>query len=199
MLCGDPNMKSVLLAPRAAIFVLLALAPMFAGAAESSSEFRTIEWTELMPAEDLDALLNPPEYIAGIEDGSAEDQISGQLQNAIGAASDDRYQQALVSTRVVPELNGESVRIPGFVVPLEFDDDQTITQFFLVPYFGACLHMPPPPPNQIVLVDVPGGFKLEALYTPFWISGVLKTAVTENVVATSAYTMEMRSFELYEE
>ncbi len=199
MLCGESNMKSVLLAPTVAAVLLLLMSSTAANAADSPSPFRTVEWTELMPADDLDALLNPPEYIVGIEDGSLEDQISGQLQNAIGAASDDRYQQALVSTRVVPELNGEAVRIPGFVVPLEFDDDQTITQFFLVPYFGACLHMPPPPPNQIVLVDFPPGFKLDALYTPFWISGVLKTAVTENVVATSAYTMEMQAFEIYEE
>lgn len=178
--------------------LLAVMLPFAAVQAAEESGYRTMEWIELMPEDDLDALLNPPEYIADVEDGSSEDQISSQLQSSIAAASDDRYQQALVSTRVVEELNGKAVRIPGFVVPLEFDDDQTITQFFLVPYFGACLHMPPPPPNQIILVNFPEGMQLEALYTPFWISGELKTVITENSVATSAYALEMSSFEPYD-
>ena len=107
-----------------------------------------------MPKEDLDALSNPPSYIADVEDGSPEDQISDQLQNTPDAIS-DRYQQALVSTNIVPEMNGQAVRIPGFIVPLEFNDDEDVTQFFLVPFFGACIHVPPPPPNQIILVNSP--------------------------------------------
>ncbi len=159
--------------------------------------FKTVIWTDLMPKEDLEALLNPPESITELEDGSVEDQISSQIQNTVAAASDDRYQQALVSTKVVAALDGEAIRIPGFVVPLEFNDDQTITQFFLVPYFGACLHMPPPPPNQIIFVDYPKGFKLDALYSPLWISGVVKTSLKENHLATAAYVMDMRKFEPY--
>ena len=177
---------------------LLVMLPFTATRGAEEAGYRTMEWIELMPEDDLEALLNPPEYIAEVEDGSSEDQISSQLQSSIAAASDDRYQQALVSTSVVEALNGQAVRIPGFIVPLEFDDDQTITQFFLVPYFGACLHMPPPPPNQIILVNFPEGMQLEALYTPFWISGELKTAITENSVATSAYSLDMKSFEPYE-
>lgn len=182
-----------------AALLLLPLALVHAADSKDMSKYRTMEWTELMPAEDLDALLNPPEYIMEVEDGSMEDQISSELQSTIAAASDDRYQQALVSTRVVPELNGQAVRIPGFVVPLEFDDNQVITQFFLVPYFGACLHVPPPPPNQIIFVNSPDGLELEALYTPFWISGILKTSMTENDMATSAYALDMQTYELYEE
>jgi hypothetical protein len=161
------------------------------------TEFKTIAWPDLMPQQDLDALLNPPEYLADIEDGSAEDQISGQISNSIVAAKDDRYQQALVSTTIRPEMNGQVIRIPGFIVPLEFSDDQVITEFFIVPFFGACLHMPPPPPNQIIHVKYPKGFKLEALYNPFWLSGVLKTTLVENDVATSAYAMEVSVMEEY--
>ena len=163
------------------------------------SAFKTIEWTDLMPKEDLDAFLNPPSYIEEIEDGSEEDQISNQIQSSIAAARDDSYQQALVSTRVIEEMDGKAVRIPGFIVPLEFDDDQTITRFFLVPFFGACIHVPPPPPNQIIFVDYPKGLKLEALYDPFWISGVIKTSLTENEIATSAYTLTMQHYEEYQQ
>lgn len=164
--------------------------------ASPASQFKTVEWLDLMPKEDLDALSNPPSYIADVEDGSPEDQISDQLQNTPDAIS-DRYQQALVSTNIVPEMNGQAVRIPGFIVPLEFNDDEDVTQFFLVPFFGACIHVPPPPPNQIILVNSPEGLKLDSLYNPFWISGILKASLTEKSLGTSAYSMEMREYDLY--
>ncbi|GAA5317518.1 MAG: DUF3299 domain-containing protein [Candidatus Pelagadaptatus aseana] len=150
-----------------------------------------------MPEEDLEALLNPPSYITDIEDGSAEDQISSQLQSTIAAAQDDRYQQALISTNIRPELDGKTVRIPGFIVPLEFNDDEVITEFFLVPFFGACIHVPPPPPNQIIHVTSQEGLKLTALYDPFWISGILSASLKENDMATSAYAIDMMNYEPY--
>ena len=161
--------------------------------------FETIEWESLIHPDDLEVLLSPPEYLSDVEDGSFEDQISNQMRNAIEQANDDPYQQALVSTRVVEGMDGKNIRLPGFIVPLEFDDHQVITQFFLVPFFGACIHVPPPPPNQIILVNAPQGLTLDALYDPFWVSGVLHAGLTENDVATSAYTMEMDSFEAYTE
>ena len=171
-----------------------------APAAESGEQpFNTLEWTDLIPPDDLELLLNPPEYVTDVEDGSVEDQISGQVQNSLAAASDDRYQQALRSTRVIEDLNGARVRVPGFIVPLEFDQEQTITQFFLVPYFGACLHMPPPPPNQIILVNSTEGVQVQELYTPFWIAGELSTSVTENEMATAAYSLKMAGIEAYTE
>ena len=159
--------------------------------------FETIEWPDLMPPEVLAILLNPPEYIAEIEDGSAEDQISSQMKSAVAQSEEDAYQQALVSTDVNENLDGAMIRIPGFVVPLEFDEEQTISQFFLVPYFGACLHMPPPPPNQIILVNAPKGIQMSALYDPFWIEGQLSTSFQENDMATSAYAMQLQRIEPY--
>jgi hypothetical protein len=159
--------------------------------------FETIEWPDLMPPEVLAILLNPPEYIAEIEDGSAEDQISSQIKSSVDQSEEDAYQQALVSTDVNEDLDGAMIRIPGFVVPLEFDEEQTISQFFLVPYFGACLHMPPPPPNQIILVNAPKGIQMSALYDPFWIEGQLSTSFQENDMATSAYAMQLQRIEPY--
>ena len=159
--------------------------------------FETIEWPDLMPPEVLAILLNPPEYIAEIEDGSAEDQISSQMKSAVNQSEEDAYQQALVSADVNESLDGALIRIPGFVVPLEFDEEQTISQFFLVPYFGACLHMPPPPPNQIILVNAPRGIQMSALYDPFWIEGQLSTSFQENDMATSAYAMQLQRIEPY--
>jgi hypothetical protein len=164
-----------------------------------ASVFKTLEWDDLMPADDLDALQNPPNYLYDFEDDSDEDQINSQLANAVTNAVNDRYQQALVSTSIISEMDGRNVRVPGFVVPLEFDDEQTITEFFLVPYFGACIHSPPPPPNQIIYVRAPKGIQLETLYDPFWISGKLSTKLVENYMATAAYSMEMEFYEDYTE
>lgn len=161
-------------------------------------EYKTIEWTDLMPKSDLDALLNPPEYLNDIQDGALEDQISSNLKSK-PIIKDDPYQQALVSTRIVPEMNNQPIRVPGFIVPLTFAEDISITQFFLVPFFGACIHLPPPPPNQIIFVNYPQGLALEDMYSPYWISGIVKTQLVENNTATSAYSMQLDDYELYTE
>ena len=161
-------------------------------------KFKTIDWDNLMPEEDLNALLNPPSYIDDLEDSSLEDLTNEKLQIDLTAELDDRYQQALVSTKIIKEMDGRAVRIPGFVVPVEFDEE-TITEFFLVPYFGACIHSPPPPPNQIIYVHAPDGLKLNTLYDPFWISGIISTTLVENYMATSAYSMKMKSYKPYTE
>ena len=195
-------LKSLLL-----YFLVVALATcsstIFAQSGDSISaeetQFQTVEWVDLIPPEVLEILLNPPAYISEIEDGSPEDQITSQISNATLEEEEDVYQRALASTDVNTELDGQSVRIPGFVVPLEFDEAQTISQFFLVPYFGACLHMPPPPPNQIILVDAPAGGQMAALYEPFWIEGQISTTVSENDMAKSAYAMQLHRLTPYRE
>lgn len=174
-------------------------APKLATEKWDAAKFKTIEWTDLMPKHDYEALINPPSYVTDVEDGSIEDQITNQIKSSVAAAKDDDYQKALVSTSVVEDMNGKAIRIPGFIVPLEFDDDQTITQFFLVPFFGACIHVPPPPPNQIIFVNYPKGLKLNALYDPFWISGIVTTSLVENDIATSSYSLLMLDFEPYNE
>lgn len=99
---------------------------------------------------------------------------------------------------MVQGLDGELIRIPGFVVPLEFNEQQAATQFFLVPYYGACIHMPPPPPNQIILVNYPQGFSMEYIDEPIWASGLIEVGLRENEIAESAYTMNMLEFEIYQ-
>lgn len=162
-------------------------------APKANNDYRLVEWPELIPKADYDALMNPPDYLNDIEDGSMEDQIT----LAIAQASDDSYQQALVSTRIKPEFDQQKVRIPGFIVPLEFNEDQKVTHFFLVPYFGACIHMPPPPPNQIIYGTFPDGKQVDNLYDAFWLEGKMETEVVENELGTSAYSMSVDSITLY--
>lgn len=183
-----------------------------------SGQYRTIEWIDLIPEDDLEALINPPDYLAEIEDGSLEDQlpergqaspspggsttenqVAQQITDAIASASDSRYQEALISTRIKEEFKDQTIRIPGFIVPLEFDAENTVTQFFIVPYFGACIHSPPPPPNQTVFASFAQGVDLNSIYDPFWFSGTLTTSITERETATSAYSLSVDSIEPYSE
>lgn len=174
--------------------------------------YLTVEWPELMPQADLDALLNPPEEIMQIQDGSEEDQITSQLKAESGetlsggepvfedSAQAKRYQQALISTTIVPAYDGKQIRIAAFVVPLAFGEGpQDVTEFFLVPYFGACIHVPPPPPNQIIFSDFQTGFVLESLSRPYWVYGKLATKIVENDTATAAYSLMVDKVEPYTE
>ena len=168
----------------------------------SNSNYREVEWIDLMPKEDLDALMNPPEYLADIAKGSAADLAVGPLsmgKDSLLNNQDDPYQRALTSTRIRPEMNNLPIRLPGFVVPLESNEQELVTTFFLVPFFGACIHVPPPPPNQIIFIEYKKGIKLESLYDPFWVEGTLKTELIENDMATAAYSIDVHKVELYGE
>ena len=82
-------------------------------------------------------------------------------------------------TAVVEELDGKQIRMPGYLLPLELDGTR-VTEFFLVPYVGACIHVPPPPPNQIVHVKLIGNesYQSKELFEPVWVTGVMSTTST---------------------
>lgn len=94
-----------------------------------------------------------------------------------------------INAPVVESLNGKLVKIPGFVVPLE-GDENSVTEFLLVPYFGACIHVPPPPSNQIIYVKFPNGAPAEALYDPIWLIGTITTDQWQGELAQVGYSMQ---------
>ena len=164
-----------------------------------AANYEEIDWVALMPEDDLSALLNRPEFLNDIADGSTADSIDDFASKQLEDEQAQRYQQALVSTRVIEAFDGKAIRIPGFVVPLEQNEEQKATAFFVVPYFGACLHMPPPPPNQILYVEYKEGIAVENLYDPYWFEGTVKIDNHESALGTSAYSLVLDSFALYEE
>lgn len=170
------------------------------GVAQAAS-YQRINWVDLLPEKDLKALENPPAYINEIEDGSLEDALSDKMLSALEQSTlpDDAYQRALTSTDVVTAYDNKAIRLPGFIVPIEMNDQQQVTQFFLVPYFGACIHLPPPPPNQIIYVTSEQGILVEDIYNAYWLQGTIKTTFTENDVAQSAYSMTVDTIEPYTE
>ena len=97
------------------------------------------------------------------------------------------------------ELDGEKVRIPGFVVPLEYDEKQ-VSSFLLVPYFGACIHVPPPPSNQVVHVTT-GSYGPDPgqMWDPVWVSGTLRTEHISSELGEAGYRLEADLIEPYTE
>ena len=159
-------------------------------------KFAELRWEQMIPTNDWNALQSPPGYIGEITEDGFEDNIENPLSNENLTATDD-YSQALQSVNVIPELNDTLSKVPGFVVPVEFDEDNILKEFFLVPYFGACFHMPPPPPNQIIHVTSVLGVKIENVYDPVWILGKLMTEVKSNDIAKAAYSMQLHSLQKY--
>ncbi len=154
-----------------------------------AAEYKPLDWDQLMPEAELEImkqlsslLTNPHQPL----DPTAD--ISDDINNAMQQVIDPDVQGVMTSINVRPELNNQTVSIPGFVVPLEVNEDNAITEFFLVPYFGACIHVPPPPPNQIILVRYKKGLDVKEIWMPFEVKGTIFTELIENDTAVSAYT-----------
>lgn len=97
------------------------------------------------------------------------------------------------------KLNGAYVKIPGFMVPLE-DEEDAVTEFLLVPYPQACIHVPAPPPNQIVHVKMRGGRKAKVYwFEPVWAYGKLNIQREKNIYAESSYVLDGNKTEIYDE
>lgn len=104
-------------------------------------------------------------------------------------------------TRVAPDslkrLDGQRVRIPGFVVPLD-DAQEEGAEFLLVPYYGACVHTPPPPPNQMAFVTMQGGRSIKlALFDAVWMEGTLRIVNYDSPYGSVGYTIEGMSMRPY--
>ena len=121
----------------------------------------------------------------------------------------DEYMQTMKASAeaITTEFDGKKVRVPGFIVPLEFSEGMTATEFLLVPVAGACIHMPPPPANQIVRVSFPEGFQVQNVQYPVWVEGDFSSnKVTEEVYLvdgksnlTMGYEMDASMIEDYYE
>ena len=149
-------------------------------AKRAPNAIREIDWDELIPPDARSKFLaGPPpaahDYLG--EGGMAAQQV--------------------MDFNVNKELNGQSLKIPGFIVPLDVGKDGLVSEFFLVPYFGACIHVPPPPPNQIVYVKMTKGIALDSIYEAYWITGRMKTANKTTRLGAAAYQLDATKVEIY--
>jgi hypothetical protein len=155
-----------------------------AAAKAATGQPRQISWEELVPKD-----WDPAKEFKGIDLSALED-------------GDPRANELLMKMQEVsnnaptnPAMNGVDVKIPGFIVPLE-EVKGEVTEFLLVPYFGACIHTPPPPANQILHVVTPKGAKFRAMDT-VWVTGKLQTKRNDSMMGVSGYHMSAASVTKY--
>jgi hypothetical protein len=172
MLSPRIGLAAVLLPLAVSGFVLWALPYL---APEWTSSARRIDW---------------PDLIA--KDAQAAPTVRGLIQHGQLTANDLMADGAAT----VPELNGQEVTISGFMVPLRFEADR-VSQFLLVPYAGACIHVPPPPPNQIILVDSAEPVETSGLLEAVTVTGILHVADLRLELADVAYTLDAESTDKY--
>ena len=158
-----------------------------APAPAAQATFREITWDDLIPTD-----WHPEAFLADLK--------LDELQDADPRASEamQRMREEWDRAPVVERLAGASVRIPGFVVPLETDGEQ-IREFLLVPYFGACVHVPPPPANQLIHVipdqPVPAGWNM----LPVWVEGVMAVGRVDSEMGVAGYQLRGIKVEEYQE
>ena len=155
-----------------AALLLSSAAPLLAADAAP----RELDWLELMPKDELDAMMETP---AVTHEGSFKQVQTG-------------------SFRAIKELDGQNVKIAGYIVPVEVDGNSQMSEFFIVPYFGACIHVPPPPPNQIILARLAKPIPVTEIYDAYWIEGTLNVEQIKNDIAASAYTLTTTKVTLWE-
>ncbi|ADN75488.1 conserved hypothetical protein [Ferrimonas balearica DSM 9799] len=164
--------------------VILALSLLFS--TQVMADVRVLEWDDLRPESERNQPLMPANPHAGMPFGPEEELMGGG----------DPWVQS--TGPVVPELNGETIRLPGFIVPLEGDETK-VTEFLLVPYFGACVHVPPPPTNQLVYVKYKEGIPLDIIWDAIWVTGKLNTNSFSVEEFSAGYTLEATLATPYDE
>lgn len=151
-----------------------------------AEQLRTLSWEELIPAG-----TPPPPPPQAFHDLS-------QLADALAAESGPAAAQQAPAAPVVEALDGRQVRLPGYVVPLDVDSAGQVREFLLVPWFGACIHVPPPPSNQIVHVRTTQPLALDDLWQPFWVEGQLHVEHSSSELAEAGYRMQGERIQPYE-
>jgi len=169
--------------------------PPAAAKSPAAAPYQTIRWEALVPegwdpAKDL------------------RDLNLGMLGDSDRRANEalERMRKAWDEAPVERAWNGQRVRIPGFVVPLERQKED-VTEFLLVPYFGACIHVPPPPANQIIHVFSAKPVKNLRTMDAVWVIGVLDTTRSDRAkeaenlmgMGVAGYRMKVEHIEPYKE
>lgn len=140
-----------------------------------------ISWADLIP----EALGEQPVVIG---------QVSHmQAMQRFGQAAP---QPSLLVDSLVRDYDRQVVRMPGYVVPLAFQEAK-VTEFLLVPYVGACIHVPPPPPNQLVFVKLDTPIHIRQLFEPVWVTGIMNSTPHQTELAEAGYEIAAIEVEPY--
>jgi hypothetical protein len=162
----------------AAVLACAAAAPSQAQNAEemSSPAYLDLAWSDLLPEGEAQRI--------------SELQQLQALQNGFDHFGTEAMPQ-IQTFNVVEALDGRRVRLGGYVLPFDFNGSNQISRFLLVPYVGACIHVPPPPPNQLVFVTTQEPVEIDGLWDPVYAEGIMRTTRQDNDLGDTAYTLEL--------
>ena len=147
--------------------------------------YQEIDWDGLMPKD-----WDPMQSIKNLK----LDKLKDGDPRATEAM--EKVREAWDHAPIEPKLNGKMIRIAGFVVPLEQVGDK-ISEFLLVPYFGACIHVPPPPANQVIYVTTDKPLSHVGSMDAIWVNGELHTDNLQTQMGQSGYRMKANFIERY--
>lgn len=142
----------------------ISLAPGFAHA----DAFIDLNWSDLIP--------------------EGQPAIPPILQSLIDHEQEPLSTQQPISSGVRTDWNGQIVRLPGFIVPIEYSGTG-VTAFILVPYVGACVHVPPPPANQLVFVTTEKPYESSGLYEAVNVIGMFGVSAISTHIAQVGYAL----------
>lgn len=172
----------------AALLTLIFAPPV--GAQSSEASFKEIIWDDLLPSKwvsEIKLQMAAVGKLGFLVDGSEEANQAMQ-----------RLRKKWDNAPIEPTFLNQNIRIAGYVVTLDANKKQ-ISEFLLVPYFGACIHLPPPPANQIILVRLRKPVSKLAAMDTVWVQGVLREARVDTGVAVTGYALETAMTEPYVE
>ena len=158
----------------------------------SQSETKELAWPDFIP----DDFVQPENPFATMSQEEVDKLLDGSDEsNAIL----DKIEADFNYAPVVPELDGQRVKFPAYITPLEYNEQSTLKEFLLVPYLGACIHTPPPPANQIVHAQSEKGVESKGMYEPVWATGIIRAETVKSALAESGYRLEVESIKPYTE
>jgi hypothetical protein len=189
-----------------------------------AEEIRQLGWKDLIPKHlnsqdplagltqiQKDAVIWAINMLESLPEREPEEyykEIVKSIPSLKGADIDIKYvmkKRKEIQTAIVEDLHGRLVRMPGYLLPLEIIGAK-VTEFLLVPYIGACIHVPPPPPNQIVYVkNIKKAYRHKGLNDPIWVTGKISVKsmtrdlylVDGSANVSIGYALEARLVEPY--
>lgn len=153
--------------------------------------FKQVEWIDLVPDD-----YRPDEVLADYFNKYDLDNMEDS--DPIVLEVQQKLKELLASSPVNEQINGQNIKLAGYILPLEYDGMST-SEFLLVPYFGACIHSPPPPANQTIYVKTEKPIEIDGLYDAVWVSGEIKIEHKVSEYTDSGYLMLARTIEPYVE
>ncbi|MDO4903978.1 MAG: DUF3299 domain-containing protein [Lautropia sp.] len=156
--------------------------------AAATTTYRPLDWAELIP----------PDW-EPLKDFQVLDFSSMSDSDPRAIAALKKLQSAWKHAPLNPAIEEEKIEIAGFIVPLDSSDPKTIEEMLLVPYFGACIHVPPPPANQIIHVVLEKPLKGFQMMDPVTVKGTLRPSRSDTPYGSSGYRLTARQVSAYEE